>query len=91
MGRGGPTVPGVSGGAVRVTTKGQVTIPIAIRQQLGLEPGSEVEFEIDGDVVRLRKVPTEASRGRRVLHALRTARYQGPSTEELMAHTRGDE
>ena len=35
-----------------VTTKGQVTIPKAIRDRLGLRPGDQVEFvEKDGQVV----------------------------------------
>lgn len=39
------------GTAVRITTKGQVTIPQAIREKLGLTPYSEVCFvEDDGKV-----------------------------------------
>ncbi len=75
---------------MRVTTKGQVTIPIAIREQLNIVPDSEVEFEVVGNVVHLRKVQAQSSRGRRVVGALRAAAYSGPSTEELMALTRGD-
>ena len=37
---------------MKVTTKGQVTIPQDIREQLGIYPGSEVEFIIDGNSVR---------------------------------------
>ena len=40
---------------MRITSKGQVTIPQDIRERLGLLPYSEVEFEIDGDSVRVRK------------------------------------
>ena len=39
-----------------VTSKGQVTIPKAIRDQLGLEPGSRVEFAVVGDHIELRPV-----------------------------------
>lgn len=38
---------------MRVTTKGQVTIPKEIRDRLGIEPGSEVDFVVSGDVVTL--------------------------------------
>jgi AbrB family looped-hinge helix DNA binding protein len=38
-----------------VTSKGQVTIPKWIRDELGLAPGTEVEFEIVADHVILRK------------------------------------
>ncbi len=40
----------------RVTNRGQVTLPKRIRDELGLIPGSEVEFEIrDGQVFLLKK------------------------------------
>lgn len=38
---------------MRVTTKGQVTIPKEIRDHLGIKPGSEVEFVREADAVRL--------------------------------------
>ena len=40
---------------MQITTKGQVTIPQHIREQLGLLPHTEVEFEIVGDHARIRK------------------------------------
>jgi antitoxin PrlF len=39
---------------MRVTQKGRVTIPLEIRRALGIGPGSEVEFELDEEVARLR-------------------------------------
>lgn len=47
---------------VRITSKGQITLPIALRRKLGLDVGDEVVFEFgsgDGAVVvplRRRKV-----------------------------------
>jgi AbrB family looped-hinge helix DNA binding protein len=41
--------------ATTVTTKGQVTIPIEIREALGIEPHDKVEFVLDGNGARLRK------------------------------------
>lgn len=38
---------------MRVTVKGQVTIPKDIREHLGIEAGSEVEFVRDAGSVRL--------------------------------------
>ena len=38
---------------MRVTSKGQVTIPGAIRQKLGIFPQSEVEFVVEGNTVIL--------------------------------------
>lgn len=76
---------------MRVTSKGQVTIPIAIRQKLDIQPESEVEFEVVGNVVHLRKARGNEERSKRVLAHLLAAPYTGPSTEELMALTRGEE
>lgn len=76
---------------MRVTSKGQVTIPIAIRNQLDIGPESEVEFIVEGTTVRLRRLPSGDSKARRILDLLHAARYEGPSTDELMALTRGDE
>ena len=46
---------------MRVTSKGQVTIPKHIRQRNGIRSGTEVEFvEKDGDIV----VTTEVARGK---------------------------
>ena len=38
----------------RVGTKGQVVIPKDLRDRLGIEPGDEINFWIDGDHVALR-------------------------------------
>jgi antitoxin PrlF len=48
-----------------ITTKGQMTIPKAIRQHLGLKPGDRVKFFLheDGSVVLLPKLPASALRG----------------------------
>ena len=43
-----------------VTSKGQVTIPKPLRQQLGLGQGSKVEFVLMGDHVEMRVVSTPA-------------------------------
>jgi AbrB family looped-hinge helix DNA binding protein len=37
-----------------VTSKGQVTIPKEIRQQLGIRQGSRIEFALLGDHVEMR-------------------------------------
>jgi len=45
----------------KVTTKGQVTIPIAIRDRLGIRPGDELDFRAeDGCVVARKGIPAAA-------------------------------
>jgi AbrB family looped-hinge helix DNA binding protein len=76
---------------MRVTTKGQVTIPIEIRERLGLLPHTEVRFEVEGNTVRLvRKEITPTGRGQRLLDRMRGRATSGMSTEEIMALTRGE-
>ena len=40
---------------MRITTKGQVTIPIEIREKAGLLPNTEVEFRIKENTVTLKR------------------------------------
>jgi len=47
----------------RVGPKGQVVIPKPLRDRLGLEPGTAVSFEFDGDAVRVGPVRDLASLG----------------------------
>lgn len=39
---------------VTVSDKGQVVIPAAIRRRLGITPGSKLDFELEGDSIRVR-------------------------------------
>lgn len=79
---------------MRITSKGQVTIPADVREVAGLLPNTEVEFVVDGEGVRL--VPsasTEArrkqqSRGGRLVTRLRGSATINMSTDEIMALTR---
>jgi AbrB family looped-hinge helix DNA binding protein len=75
---------------MRITSKGQVTIPQAIREQFGLLPSTEVEFVVEGDTVRIvkRKARQGESRGERALRHLRGQASVKMSTEEIMALTR---
>jgi AbrB family looped-hinge helix DNA binding protein len=53
----------------RVGAKGQVVIPKRLRDDLGLQPGAEVEFERDGDTVRIVAAGAAAAAGLRGRHA----------------------
>ena len=73
---------------MRITSKGQVTIPIEIREQVGLLPGTEVAFEVEGDGVRLTRSEHAPGRGRTIVERLRGRATSGLSTDEIMALTR---
>jgi AbrB family looped-hinge helix DNA binding protein len=74
----------------RVTRKGQVTIPKRVREYLGIEPGSVVEFEVadDGRIVLIKQgANPEPSRFERI----RGTATVKMTTEEIMALLRGDD
>lgn len=77
---------------MRITSKGQVTIPQRIREEAGLLPDTEVEFRIVRGRVILRPVGKQKSRGERAVARLRgTLKHLKRSTDQLMALTRGEE
>ncbi len=76
---------------MRITSKGQVTIPQAVREEAGLLPETEVEFIVEPDGVRI--VKTHAARrpsrgARAVAHLRGSAGHVSMSTDEIMALTR---
>ncbi len=77
---------------MRITSKGQVTIPQAVREKAGLLPGTEVEFVVDGKGVRIRKAraPRHPDRGARAVALLRGSATTRVATDEIMAPTRGE-
>lgn len=78
---------------MRMTIKGQVTIPQHIREAAGFRPGTELEFVIDdAGVVRVHRHADqpEASALRAAIGKLRGAARTKMTTDEIMALTRGD-
>ena len=84
---------------MRLTSKGQVTIPQAVRDKAGLQPHSEVEFEVcaNGDVLIRRATalasPLPDSPLRRAFERVRgsanAAQFKGMGTDEFMKFIRG--
>lgn len=75
---------------MRVTSKGQVTIPVEVRQKAGLLPNTEVEFVVRGKTVIVKKAGKTPRRGRRLLTAMRGKATKRFSTDQIMALTRGN-
>ena len=44
----------------KITSKGQVTIPVEVRQALGLKQGDVLAFEAKADYAVVRRIPTAA-------------------------------
>ena len=76
---------------MRITSKGQVTIPMEIREKLGLLPNTEVEFTIDRDAVRITRTakPRARSRGREIVEHLRGRGTGTMTTDQIMKLMRG--
>jgi AbrB family looped-hinge helix DNA binding protein len=75
---------------VRITSKGQVTIPQEIRERFGLLPDTEVEFVAKKNSVQIVKA-TKASkptRGQEIVRRLRGRSSVRMSTDEILALTR---
>ena len=74
---------------MRVTTKGQVTIPVNIREKLGITPNTEIDFIEEKDRVYLvkRKMKDTPTRKFRNLRGIATVKL---TTDEIMALTRGE-
>jgi len=74
---------------MRVTTKGQVTIPQHIREKLGITPAVEVDFIEEKDRIYLVK-GKEKNIQTRKFRSLRGIANVTMTTDEIMALTRGD-
>jgi AbrB family looped-hinge helix DNA binding protein len=75
---------------VRVTSKGQVTIPIEIRERLGLLPETEVDFVVDEDGARIvrRAASADEGRGPSIVRRLKGTGTVRMTTDEILALTR---
>lgn len=79
---------------MRITSKGQVTIPQEIREEAGLLPHTEVEFIVDEEGVRIvkSKGTRKPTRGDLMVERLKRAKgHVIMSTDEIMALTRGED
>ena len=83
---------------MRLTSKGQVTIPQAVRDKAGLQPHSEVEFEVraNGDVLIRRATASSSpsssplrSAFERVRGSANAAQFKDMGTDEFMKFIRG--
>ncbi|MCL4235420.1 MAG: AbrB/MazE/SpoVT family DNA-binding domain-containing protein [Deltaproteobacteria bacterium] len=77
---------------MRITSKGQVTIPQAIREKFGFLPETEVEFVVEGNAVKIvrAKKGKALSRGQAIVARIRGTATGKMTTDEIMALTRGE-
>lgn len=76
---------------MRITAKGQVTIPQAMREELGLLPHTEVEFVVEGRQLVLRRKRDRQGRGRRIVdHLKERGAGMRMSSKQLLALLRDE-
>ncbi|MGI8623727.1 MAG: AbrB/MazE/SpoVT family DNA-binding domain-containing protein [Solirubrobacteraceae bacterium] len=74
---------------MRVTAKGQITIPQELRERMGLGPGAEVEVVPAEEGALIRPV-TRSTRGSELVARLRDSGESGLTAEVVLRMTRGD-
>jgi len=75
---------------MKITSKGQITIPQEVRERHGMLPGTEVEFIDDGRQVRIVKAKGKRSRGKALVERMRGRAQTRLTTDEILAMTRGE-
>ncbi|MBZ0273522.1 AbrB/MazE/SpoVT family DNA-binding domain-containing protein [bacterium] len=77
---------------MRITSKGQVTIPQKIREKVGMLPDTEVEFIVEGNAVKIvrAKSKKKLSRGEKIVRRLTGSGTIKMTTDEILALTRGE-
>lgn len=76
---------------MKVTSKGQVTIPQEIREDMGIYANTEVEFRRVGDAIEIRKVEGKNARGKSIVERLRGRGSVRMTTDAILALTRGED
>lgn len=76
---------------MKITSKGQVTIPLEMRERFGLQPQTEVEFAAGDSGLIIRPARTEKMRFEAWLEKARGSATVKTSTDEIMRLTRGVE
>jgi AbrB family looped-hinge helix DNA binding protein len=73
---------------MRISSRGQVTIPAGLRLALGFQPGDEVDVIADGDTLRVLHTAPAATRGERIVERMRGRATTDLSTDDLVAMLR---
>ena len=75
---------------MRLNSKGQVTIPAALRERYGLHEGDEVDVIEEGNTLRIVRVKGSATRGQRLVRRMRGRATTTMSTDQLLELVRDE-
>jgi AbrB family looped-hinge helix DNA binding protein len=74
---------------VKITSKGQVTLPLALRKELGWNQNTELDAQLTKDGVLFRPKSGVNTRGQKLVQRLAGGARLKWTTDQLMALTRG--
>lgn len=74
---------------MKITSKGQVTIPLEFRSAFGFLPNTEVEFVAEKGSLKLIKPRKPSGKGKALIEHMRGRGDGKLSTDEIMKLTRG--
>lgn len=74
---------------MKITSKGQVTIPIYLREKLGFLPNTKVSFRVEGDALIIEKTETRTPGGA-LIERMRGRGTVKLTTDQILAQTRGE-
>ncbi|GIH65443.1 AbrB/MazE/SpoVT family DNA-binding domain-containing protein [Microbispora siamensis] len=77
-------------GAMRLNSKGQVTIPAEMREKYGLHPGDEVDVIEVGNTLQIVRRESSSTRGQRAIQRLRGSATTSMTTDEIMGLLRDE-
>jgi AbrB family looped-hinge helix DNA binding protein len=69
-------------GAVLISTKGQIVLPVAVRKALGLTPGMRVNVKVSGKSAQITPAPAKKVGNLKEIQALR--KYIGPLVRAIV-------
>jgi AbrB family looped-hinge helix DNA binding protein len=72
-----------------MNSKGQVTIPVKIREKFGLCPGDELDVVVEDGMLRVLRRQASPTRGQRAANRLRGTAKMQMTTDEIMELLRG--
>jgi len=76
---------------MKITSKGQLTIPQKLREQFGFHPSMEVEFQACEDGVKIVHSSARGGRGKALVEHMRGRGQKRIRADDLMRMTRGEE
>jgi len=74
---------------MRITSQGQIALPQEVTEKLGFLPDTEIEYQIKGNLLLLRK-REKSEKGSALISLMKGSANTGMTTDQIMKLTRGE-